>query len=93
RAGKTPTTLLETPRGSWWLFCRGERGVLDAAYRLENHPCYQDLLDAIAQSEAERIKISEEELGEFFSREDAILFGDGDVPDEWAWELPDEGTL
>ena len=93
RAGKTPTTLLETPRGSWWLFCRGERGVLDAAYRLENHPCYQDLLDAIAQSEAERIKISEEELGEFFSREDAILFGDGDVPDEWAWELPDEGAL
>ena len=46
RAGKTPTTLLETPRGRWWYFERGRRGACEAAYGLERHPAYGELLDA-----------------------------------------------
>ena len=40
RAGKTPTTLLETPQNNWWYFERGHRGSCEAAYRLEDHPGY-----------------------------------------------------
>ena len=43
RANKTPTTLLETPTGSWWLFVRGRRGVCEPAYELEQHPAYGEL--------------------------------------------------
>lgn len=38
RANKTPSSLLETPAGSWWYFERGKRGVCEPAYALENHP-------------------------------------------------------
>lgn len=43
RANRTPTTLLETPAGMWWLFERGRRGVCEPAYTLEQHPGYFDL--------------------------------------------------
>lgn len=52
RAGKTPTTLLETPSDSWWYFERGRRGVCEAAYRLEGHPAYTELMDAAARDKA-----------------------------------------
>lgn len=40
RANKMATTLLETPRGRWWLFVRGARAKQVDAYRLEDHPRY-----------------------------------------------------
>lgn len=40
RANKPAFALLETPADSWWYFERGKRGVLDKAYRLEEHPEY-----------------------------------------------------
>ena len=43
RANKTPSTLLETPSGRWWLFERGQRGVCEPAYELEQHPGYAEL--------------------------------------------------
>ena len=42
RANKTPSTLLETPSGRWWLFERGQRGVCEPAYELEQHPGYAE---------------------------------------------------
>ena len=42
RANKTPSTLLETPAGRWWLFERGRRGVCEPAYELERHPGYAE---------------------------------------------------
>ena len=44
RANKTPSTLLETPAGKWWLFERGQRGVCEPAYELERHPGYGELV-------------------------------------------------
>ena len=44
RANKTPSTLLETPAGRWWLFERGQRGVCEPAYELERHPGYGELV-------------------------------------------------
>lgn len=44
RANKTPSTLLETPAGRWWLFERGQRGVCEPAYELEWHPGYGELV-------------------------------------------------
>ena len=44
RANKTPSTLLETPAGRWWLFERGQRGVCEPAYELEQHPGYGELV-------------------------------------------------
>lgn len=41
RANRTPSSLLETPTGSWWYFERGQRGVCEPAYVLENHPSYE----------------------------------------------------
>ena len=38
RANRTPSSLLETPAGSWWYFERGQRGVCEPAYDLGNHP-------------------------------------------------------
>lgn len=44
RANKTPSTLLETPAGKWWLFERGRRGACEPAYELERHPGYGELV-------------------------------------------------
>ncbi len=38
RANRTPSSLLETPAGSWWYFERGQHGVCEAGYDLESHP-------------------------------------------------------
>ncbi len=43
RANKTASTLLETPAGQWWVFVRGQRGRMERAYRLEEHPRYPEL--------------------------------------------------
>ena len=40
RADRMPSTLLETPAGSWWYFERGHRGVCERAYAPEEHPAY-----------------------------------------------------
>jgi type IV secretion system protein VirD4 len=45
RANRTPSSLLETPAGSWWYFERGQRGVCEPAYDLGRHPAYGELLD------------------------------------------------
>lgn len=44
RANRTPSSLLETPAGSWWYFERGQRGVCEPAYALESHPSYETCL-------------------------------------------------
>lgn len=44
RANRTPSSLLETPAGSWWYFERGQRGVCEPAYVLESHPSYEACL-------------------------------------------------
>lgn len=46
RANRTPSTLLETPTGSWWYFERGQRGACEPAYELERHPGYGQLVEA-----------------------------------------------
>ncbi len=38
RANRTPSSLLETPPGSWWYFERGQHGVCEPAYGLGRHP-------------------------------------------------------
>ncbi len=38
RANRTPSSLLETPAGSWWYFERGQRGVCEPAYGLGHRP-------------------------------------------------------
>ena len=43
RADRPAPVLLETPMDKWWLFERGQAGVLDDAYRLEDHPAYDRL--------------------------------------------------
>ena len=43
RANRTPSSLLETPAGSWWYFERGRRGACELAYELEQHPAYGEL--------------------------------------------------
>lgn len=66
RANRTPSTLLETPTGSWWYFERGRRGVCEAAYRLEDHPCYAWLMG---------------ECGDSGAVPSDVAVGDGDAPD------------
>ena len=46
RANRTPSTLLETPAGSWWYFERGRRGACERAFDLERHPAYAELIAA-----------------------------------------------
>ena len=46
RANKTDSTLLETPAGMWWVFLRGQRGAMDPARRLEDHPRYPEIIEA-----------------------------------------------
>lgn len=54
RANKTPSTLLETPAGRWWLFERGQRGVCEPAYELERHPGYAEFAGEEETPELER---------------------------------------
>ncbi len=56
RANRTPSSLLETPAGSWWYFERGQRGVCEPAYELESHP---------GHDEVEFLRRAEEEWGEW----------------------------
>lgn len=49
RANKPASALLQTPAGQWWLFVRGQRGSMEPAFRLEQHPCYAELA-ALADS-------------------------------------------
>ena len=44
RANRTPSSLLETPAGSWWYFERGRRGACEPAYALEQHPAYREMV-------------------------------------------------
>lgn len=74
RAGRTPTTLLETPQGTWWLFCRGQKGVADEAYQLERHPRYQDFCEERDQARARAEEVlSPQEVEELFAEWDARL--------------------
>lgn len=74
RAGRTPTTLLETPQGTWWLFCRGQKGVADEAYQLERHPRYQDFCEKRDQARAQAEEVlSPQEVEELFAEWDARL--------------------
>ena len=74
RAGRTPTTLLETPQGTWWLFCRGQKGVADEAYQLERHPRYQDFCEKRDQARARAEEVlSPQELEELIAEWDARL--------------------
>ena len=45
RANRTPSSLLETPTGSWWYFERGRRGSCEPAYELERHPAFEELVE------------------------------------------------
>ncbi len=51
RANKPASTLLETPAGMWWVFVRGQRGRMEPAYRLEEHPRYGDLIAAAERAD------------------------------------------
>ena len=53
RANKTASTLLETPAGMWWVFLRGQRGAMDPARRLEDHPRFPELIEAKRAKEAQ----------------------------------------
>lgn len=59
RANKTASTLLETPSGQWWVFVRGQRGRMEAAYCLQDHPRYPRLaeLAEAARQKAEACKV------------------------------------
>ena len=46
RADRMPKTLLETSSGRAWLFVRGKRAEEVESYRLEEHPCYEELVAA-----------------------------------------------
>ena len=69
RANKTASTLLETPAGMWWVFLRGQRGAMDPARRLEDHPRYPELFEAKRAKEA-RIELEEQRRRE---EEDRML--------------------
>ena len=69
RANKTASTLLETPAGMWWVFLRGQRGAMDAARRLEDHPRYHEIIEAKRAKEA-WIKLEEQRRRE---EEDRML--------------------
>ena len=69
RANKTASTLLETPAGMWWVFLRGQRGAMDPARRLEDHPRYPEIIEAKRTKEA-RIKLEEQRRRE---EEDRML--------------------
>jgi type IV secretion system protein VirD4 len=55
RANRTPGSLLETPAGSWWYFERGRRGACEAAYELEAHPAFSELI-AAGEEPAEELR-------------------------------------
>ncbi len=57
RANRPASTLLETPMGQWWVFVRGQRGRQEEAYRLEEHPGYQGLLELKAAAAFEAVRL------------------------------------
>ncbi len=57
RANKPASALLETPMGQWWVFVRGQRGRQEEAYRLEDHPGYQGLLELKASAAFEATRM------------------------------------
>ncbi|MGO5413888.1 VirD4-like conjugal transfer protein, CD1115 family [Slackia isoflavoniconvertens] len=75
RANKPASALLETPAGMWWVFVRGQRGRMEQAYRLEDHPRYPELVACLGRAETEAAfgTPDEWEFEEFF---------DFDEPDE-----------
>ena len=75
RANKPASALLETPAGMWWVFVRGQRGRMEQAYRLEDHPRYPKLVACLERTETEAVfgTPDEWEFEEFF---------DFDAPDE-----------
>ena len=75
RANKPASALLETPAGMWWVFVRGQRGRMEQAFRLEDHPRYPELAACLERAEAEAVfgTPDEWEFEEFF---------DFDEPDE-----------
>lgn len=75
RANKPASALLETPAGMWWVFVRGQRGRMEQAYRLEDHPRYPKLVACLERTETEAVfgTPNEWEFEEFF---------DFDEPDE-----------
>ena len=75
RANKPASALLETPDGMWWVFVRGQRGRMEQAYRLEDHPRYPELVACLERAETEAVFSTpdEWEFEEFF---------DFDEPDE-----------
>lgn len=75
RANKPASALLETPAGMWWVFVRGQRGRMEQAYRLEDHPRYPELVACLERTETEAVfgTPDEWEFEEFF---------DFDEPDE-----------
>ena len=56
RANKPASALLQTPAGQWWLFVRGQRGSMEPAFCLEQHPGYPELaaLEESAARDANR---------------------------------------
>ena len=59
----------------WWVFVRGQRGRMEQAYRLEDHPRYPELVACLERAETEAVfdTPDEWEFEEFF---------DFDEPDE-----------
>lgn len=71
RANRTPSSLLETPAGSWWYFERGSRGACEDAYALEEHPAYGECVERGRQAWLEF------DPWEELCEEDLELFGSG----------------
>lgn len=84
RANKTASTLLQTPANMWWVFVRGQRGAMEPALRLEDHPCYREMLEAEQRAEhqcgsaAQRMLEFEEAFEEEFGFEE-----DFEIEDCW----------
>ena len=51
RASRSANVLLETPADQWWVFVRGQRGRLEWAYRLEDHPSYGALVASLEEND------------------------------------------
>ena len=86
RANRTPSSLLETPTGSWWYFERGQRGACELAYELEGHPAYGEFLDAAGGDEGcFGVRVIPAP-----SLEDFGIEADEDEWQEMLFEMPDE---
>ena len=53
----------------WWVFLRGQRGAMDPARRLEDHPRYPEIIESKRAKEA-RIELEEQRRRE---EEDRML--------------------